>query len=67
MGRDVWSYCEWNDLILNSLRLKVFSPSEEVKLSQMDISFCNLKKKTGIGNDLEDIGIELYDKVQWEK
>lgn len=58
MGRGVWSYCEINDLILNTLHLKMFSPSEEVKLSQMDVSFCN-SKKTGIGNYLEDIGLEL--------
>lgn len=63
MGRGVWSFCEKNDLILNALHLKMFSPNEEAKLSQVDMSFCNSKKKTGIGNYLEDIGIELYDKV----
>lgn len=45
----------------------MFFPSEEVKKNQLDMSFCNSKKKTGIGNDLEDIGIKLYDKVQGEK
>lgn len=45
----------------------MFFPSEEVKQNQPDTSFCNSKKKTEIGNDLEDIGIKLYDKVQGEK
>lgn len=59
MQRSIWSDCEINDLILKVLHLKMFSPSEEVKRNQLDMSFCNPKKKTGIGNNLEDIGIEL--------
>lgn len=29
----------------------------------MDMNFCNIKKKIGIDNELEDIGIEFYEKV----
>lgn len=33
----------------------------------MNVNFCNIKKNTGIDNDLEDVGMELYEKVWLER